>query len=248
MSSTSTSWTIQPLSSAGTGVSTATGDVTIGGDLTVEGGLITHKQLGGNDYHPGFQLYNYDANNDDDQGFSTINFFNSKSDTETDVATDDDAHLGRLLWHGNAGGSDGSKYAGSVNSLQCAAWGSGDYVGCELQFVANARQDGTAAVNRKFSWAPPATPAADNLPSLIINGTSSDITQSSANQLYIKNGKAPGTVMDTYIAIGSKNIGGNTALELTQEEAVATEAIAAADRSVKITINGSTYKLMLEAV
>jgi hypothetical protein len=213
--------------------------------LNVIGSGVNIKQLGGNDYQPRLNFYNYDAGNSSSQGMSEIHFFNSKSDTEAYVATDADAHLGRLVWHAST--DSDFKYASTINCRQTSAYGSGANVGSELKFTTQTQIDTGATVASSFSWAPPATPAADNKANLIINGTSVDITQASANQLYIKNGEAPGTVMDTYIAIGSKNIGGDTALELTQEEAPVEEAVTS-DWTLQVTINGKIYKILLEYV
>ena len=90
-------------------------EINTNGTLTLGAGLLEIYQLGGNDYQPGIHLWNYDANNDNDQGFSQMVFYNSKSDTVADTATDADAHLGRILFKGNAGGGDGSKYAVGIN-------------------------------------------------------------------------------------------------------------------------------------
>ena len=207
---------------------------------------ITQIGVGSNDYEPKINFYNYDADNSSSQGMSNINFYNSKSDSETNAETDADAHLGRIVWHAST--DSDFKYAGSINCLQTSDHqGSLNYVGSQLKFVSRAQIDTGDTVASSLCWAPPATPAADNLPNLILNGSSANITQASANQLYIKNGVAPGTVMDTYIAIGSKNIGGDTALELTQEEAPVEEAVTS-DWTLQVTINGKIYKILLDYV
>ena len=207
---------------------------------------ITQLGVGSNNYEPRLNFYNYDADNSSSQGMSNINFFNSKSDSETNAETDADAHLGRIVWHAST--DSDFKYASTINCLQTSDHqGSGNYVGSQLKFVSRAQIDTGDTVASSLCWAPPATPAADNLPNLILNGSSANITQASANQLYIKNGTAPAAAINNYIAIGSKNIGGDTALELTQEEAPVEEAVTS-DWTLQVTINGKIYKILLDYV
>jgi phage gp45-like len=70
-----------------------------------------------------------------------------------------------------------------------------------------------------------------------------------AGYLTIANGTSPAAHTDNQTYIGSLDVAADGAsLALFTEEAVAAEAIAAADRSLKVTINGAIYKLMLEYV
>ncbi len=230
-------------------------EINTNGTVTLGAGLLEIYQLGGNDYQPGFHFYNYDANNDNDQGFSQMVFYNSKSDTVAHTATDADAHLGRILFQGNAGGSDGFKYGGAIQCRQSAAWGSGDFIGSEITLSANARQGSTAAVSRNISWAPPATPAANNTPNLILNGVSANISQACGNQIIIKNGTAPSAHIDDYICIGAKNASSSSesTLELMLEEdpIADTDIMQSGDpasHKLKVWINGTEYYIALKSV
>ena len=223
-------------------------DTSITGDLTVTGGAIVHKQLGGSDYQPAIQLYNYDDENSSSTGFSQIQFFNSKSDTETNVVTDADAHLGRILWYGN-GGAGGTKFAAHIACRQTSSWSASNdsgYVGSQLNFTGVAQKADGSTGTANLSWAPPATPHASSGLNLVVGGNSASITQPLSNQVMIGNGTS-GTAINNFIAIGSKNIGGDTALELTQEEAIVSEAVTS-DRTLQVTINGAIYKLLLDYV
>jgi hypothetical protein len=225
-------------------------------DLKVEGGVIEISQLGSNNYEPGLKFWNYDADNAAGSGFSQIQFYNSKSDTETDTATDADAHLGRLLWYGNAGGSDGTKYASHIACRQTSAWGSGDYVGSELNFNAVAQADDGSTTSTVLSWAPPATPHANSGLNLIVNGKSAALTQPASSQIMIKKGTAPSTAIADYIFIGSKDSAGTgtdtkTTLELKLEEdvdATALDAVGTLTTRIPIWVNGTAYWLYLDPV
>ena len=254
-----TTWT-KELSTGTTSTSSSTstinGSLTVGedtsitGDLTVTGGKFIHKQfgVGSNDYQPAIQFYNYDGENSSSLGFSQIQFFNSKSDTEADVATDADAHLGRILWYGNAG-ANGPKYGAHIACRQTSSWSASNdtgYVGSQLNFTGVAQLADGSTNTHSLSWSAPATPHASSGMNLVLDGNSASITQPIKNQIMIKNGNS-GTAINDYIAIGSKNIGGDSALELTQEEAIVSEAVTS-DRTLQVTINGAIYKILLDYV
>ena len=222
--------------------------------LKVVGKGIEIKQLGGNDYQPRLNFYNYDANNSSSQGMTNINFYNSKSDSETNAETDADAHLGRLTWYAST--DSAFKYAGSIACRQTSAWGSGDYVGNELRFIAHAQIDDGSTVSSAFCWAPPATPAAGNLSNLILGGASSNITQASATQIIIRNGVSPSAHIDNYIHIGSKDSAGTgtdalATLSLFLEEGVDStplNAVGTLTTRIPVWVNGTCYWLYLDPV
>ena len=222
--------------------------------LKLVGDGIHITQLGDNDYHPKLNFYNYDADNSSSEGMSNINFYNSKSDTEAYVATDADAHLGRLVWHASTG--DSFKYASTINCRQTSAYGSGSNVGSELKFTTNAQQADGSTQGTSMCWAPPATPAANNRANLIINGTSTNLDQACASQLVIKNGTPPSAHTDNYIYIGSKDSAGTgtdtlATLSLFLEEGVdatALDAVGTLTTRIPVWVNGTCYWLYLEPV
>lgn len=98
-----------------------------------------------------------------------------------------------------------------------------------------------------LTWGASATANDDNRANLVINGTGADCTAGMGSQIVIKDGTAPSSAINNYVCIGSKEISGDSSLEITQEEAVASEAVTS-DRTLQVTINGAIYKILLDYV
>jgi hypothetical protein len=200
---------------------------------------------------PNLVINNYDAGNDTDSEMINITFITSKSDTVSWGATDADAHLGRIA----AYGSDGTdkKWAGQFGIKQQGTYNGNDTSGTagipsEWRMVAQARlTDNKGIAAKALTWGASDTANDTNRPNLIINGSGDNCTAGMGSQIMIKNGTAPSSAIDSYTCIGSKNIGSDSALEITQEEAVVSEAVTS-DRTLQVTINGAVYKILLDYV
>ena len=221
--------------------------------LELSGKGINLTQLGDGNYQPNINFYNYDADKDDAEGLAAINFYTSKSNTEAHVATDADAHLGRITFRGNTG-SDWV-YGASMAAAQCASYGSGNYIANEIYFRADAKQADGSTNSGKLSWAPPASAADNTSPNLILDGRSANIDQACGNQIIIKNGTPPSAHTDNYIYIGSKDSTGlatdGATLSLFVEGTVqntALDAVGTLSHRICVWVNGTEYYLYLDPV
>ena len=197
---------------------------------------------------PNFVIKNYDddlsSGVDNEQGYSNITFQTSRSDTIAHVATQDGNHLGRLAWYGNHGsdfawaGQMGMKQQGAITNDKTPS-----------EWYANSGAVTSSDVSTSnLTWGASNSANNNNRPNLIIDGTGDNCTAGMGSQIMIKNGTAPSSAINNYTCIGSKNIdGSDSALEITQEEAVASEAVTS-DRTLKVTINGAVYKILLDYV
>ena len=186
--------------------------------LEVVGQGIVIKQKGQGDYQPNLTFYNYDADIGSGTGMNQIKFYNSKSDTETEVALAEGDLLSRQLNYSNAGAgaginSGGPVYAGSIQWFQRGTYDSTDYIGGEFRVTTYAKKSGAGTNSGKLSFMGPLEAAAGdtNKPSLVVHGSTVPVLPAaSATQVVIANGLAaevPGA-----ISLGSVDVSGTRAV------------------------------------
>jgi hypothetical protein len=219
--------------------------------VTVYNNLDLKQVAGDTAGQPNFAITNYDAGNAAGSEMLNITWVTSKSDSASWGATDADASLGRIAVYG----SDGSdkKWAGQFTMRQQGTYNGNSTSGTagipsEWRINSQARfTDNKGVGARNLIWGASDTGNDTNRPNLVLNGTADTCTAGMGTQIAIKNGTAPSSAINNYTCIGSKNIGSDSALEITQEEAVASEAVTS-DRTLQVTINGAIYKILLDYV
>ena len=236
---------------------TAAGEVTLGtitdftSKTTIYNSLTIEQQAGGPGAEPSLTLTNWDAGNTSSSEISSVLFKTSKSDTKDSYSvTDDTATLGRIAWYGDSGSE--FSWAGQLQFVQSGTYNGNSTSGTAgipsaiRQYAYGRLSDNKGVTPAVLSWGSHKTGNDANRANLIVDGVQSVVPAGACSQIAIKNGIAPSAIND-YTCIGSKDIGSDSALELTQQEAIASEAVTS-DRTLQVTINGAIYKILLDYV
>ena len=227
---------------------------TTSSQVTIYNNLDLTQVAGDTAGQPNFVITNYDAGNGAGSEMLNMTWVTSKSDSASWGTTDADASLGRIAVYG----SDGSdkKWAGQLTMRQQGTYNGNSAdtdtytagIPSEWRINSQARlTDNKGVQANNLTWGASDTGHDDNKPNLVINGAADVCTAGMGTQIAIKNGTAPSSAINNYTCIGSKDIGSDSALEITQEEAVASEAVTS-DRTLQVTINGAIYKILLDYV